>query len=329
MIEISKAAERSAALTRQLLAFSRKQIIHPQIIDLNDLIANMDQMLRRLIGEDIALVTTLEPDPHQVRVDLSQMEQVMMNLVVNARDAMPYGGRLQIETQNVQLTEGYDHQGAHIEPGDYVLLLVRDNGQGMDDEMLSHIFEPFFTTKAKGTGLGLATVYGIIKQNQGYIFVRSRPGKGTAFEIYLPSAHGPSEPIARQSPAVTIRQGHETILLVEDDVGVRSLAKQILEQSDYTVLTAGNAEQALLIAQAQPPPIHLLLTDVVMPGSLSGTALAERLQNIHPETKVMYMSGYTDETIVQHGVLEPGIHFLHKPFTTAALTAQVRKVLDR
>ncbi|MBN1579600.1 MAG: PAS domain S-box protein [Anaerolineae bacterium] len=329
-IEIRKAAERSTALTRQLLAFSRKQMIQPQVITLNTLVADIETMLQRLIGENIALVTALDPSLWQVRVDPGQMEQVIMNLAVNARDAMPYGGRLLVETANERLESACNHQGVCVQPGEYVLLTVSDNGVGMDQETMSHLFEPFFTTKerGKGTGLGLATVYGIVKQNQGYVLPYSKPGAGTTFKIYLPGLQTAPTTDREHKRVAKLHGGQETILLVEDDASVRTFAQRVLKQSGYAVIAAENADQAHLIAQEHAGIIDLLLTDVVMPGNLSGKRLAEQLEAERDDLRVLYMSGYTDNDIVQHGVLETGIQFLNKPFTAAGLTTKVRAVLD-
>jgi PAS domain S-box-containing protein len=329
--QICRAADRSATLTRQLLAFSRKQIIQPQIVDLNELIATMERMLRRLIGEDVTLVTALHPATYRVRVDPGQIEQVLMNLTINARDAMPRGGRLLIETAALEVGEGGQCQGVGLVPGPYALLSVSDDGVGMDAGMLSHLFEPFFTTKeyGKGTGLGLAMVYGIVKQSNGYIFAESEPGRGTRFSIYLPSAGEAARPAERPDDTAALYSGKGTILLVEDDTGVRAFARRVLEQSGYHVLAAADGDQALPVAQAYPAAIHLLLTDVVMPGALGGRALAVRLAAGRPDMRVLYMSGYPDDAIVHRGVLEEGIDLLHKPFTAATLAIAVRDILAR
>lgn len=327
--EIKKAGERASSLTRQLLAFSRKQVLQPEVLDLNIIVADLDNMLRRLIGEDIELVTLLEPDLGAVKVDPGQMEQVIMNLAVNARDAMPYGGKLIIETANVDLDELYARQHSPIRPGHYVMLAVSDNGCGMDKETLSHIFEPFFTTKeqGKGTGLGLSTVYGIVKQSEGFIWVYSEPGTGTTFKIYLPQVQG-AERWPKTSPLTTrMQRGSETILLVEDEEVVRELVGKLLPVNGFTVLAARNGSEALAICQQHKGPIHLLLTDVVMP-QMSGRQLAAHLSKLHPEMKVLYMSGYTDDAIIRHGVLEPGLAFIQKPFTIDTMIQKVREVLD-
>jgi CheY-like chemotaxis protein len=327
--DILAAAERATSLTHQLLAFSRKQVLHPQRLDLNQVVANLDKMLRRIIGEDIDLVTILGPELGAVMADPGQIEQVIMNLVVNARDAMPQGGNLTIETANADLDEAYARKRVQVQPGPYVMLAVSDTGVGLDRDSLDRIFEPFFTTKeaGKGTGLGLATVYGIVKQSGGYVGVYSEVGHGTTFKIYLPrleEAAGAGPPAAGTAE---LRRGRETLLLVEDADLLRGLAREVLERAGYMVLEARNGAEALQVHQQHEGPIHLLLTDVVMPG-MNGRELAEQLAPLEPEMKVLYMSGYTDDTIVQHGVLEPGVAFLQKPFSPAALTRKVREVLE-
>jgi PAS domain S-box-containing protein len=328
--EIKKAGDSAAGLTRQLLAFSRSQVLQPRILNLNEVIVSLEKMLRRLIGEDIDLVAVPDPNLGQVKADPGQIEQVILNLVVNARDAMPQGGKLTLETANVELDEIYTGKHVGVSPGQYVMLAVSDTGLGMDAKTQSHIFEPFFTTKeqGKGTGLGLATVFGIVKQSGGDIWVYSEPGQGTTFKIYLPrvdEAVAAVEPHLANSELLT---GAETVLLVEDEVGVRTLARRALELSGYTVLEASHGQEALLLFQQQPEPIHLLVTDVVMPGGLNGRELAERLKPLYPDLKVLFMSGYTNEAIVHHGVLEPGLFFLQKPFTPYVLIKKVRDVLD-
>jgi signal transduction histidine kinase/HAMP domain-containing protein len=330
LVEIQKAAERASNLTRQLLGFSRRQIIEPKVLNLNTLIQDMDKMLRRLIGEDIELVTQPAQDLWLVKIDPGQVEQVLMNLVVNARDAMPNGGKVTVETFNAVLDPEYCASRQDVTPGDYAVLAVSDNGTGMSDEVKAHLFEPFFTTKekGKGTGLGLATCYGIVKQNQGHIAVYSEVGQGTTFRIYLPrvneAASAPT--IARQ--ADTMPRGTETVLLVEDEPAVRDLAVRVLREQGYTVLDAPNGAEALRIAHEHDGRrIDLLLTDVVMP-LMSGSALAEQLRAAHPEIKVLFASGYTDEAIVRHGVLSPGVTLIQKPFTPATLALKVRQVLD-
>jgi PAS domain S-box-containing protein len=326
--EIRKAAERAAGLTRQLLAFSRQQVLQPVVLNVTDVVQDIDKMVRRLVGEDVAVRLNLASDVGNVRTDPGQLQQVIMNLVVNARDAMPTGGKLLIETDNADLTEQYAELHQPVTPGRYVMLAVSDTGTGMTAETRARIFEPFFTTKEKGrgTGLGLSTVYGIVKQSGGYIWVYSEPGRGTTFKIYLPRVDAPAEPVAAPREAGTLA-GTETILLAEDDAMLRPLTKGLLERLGYTVLEAENAHQALAATRAHGGPIHLLVADVVMPGP-SGRDLARRLTESRPDTKVLYVSGYTDDAIVQHGMLEPGLNFLQKPFTPAALARKVREVLD-
>lgn len=327
--EIKKAGERAAALTQQLLAFSRKQILQPKVLDLNTLISDSTKMLRPLIGEDIELVAVLDPALGRVKADPGQIEQVIMNLALNARDAMPRGGRLTIETANVVLDEECAHQHVSVQPGPCVMLAVSDTGSGMDIEAQSHIFEPFFTTKqkGKGTGLGLSTVYGIVKQSGGNIWVYSELGKGTAFKIYLPRIEEAAEKVATRPSLGEIASGSETILLVEDEEMVRKLIGETLQMQGYQVLEAAGAGEALLISEKYEGPIHLMVTDVVMP-LMSGRELAIKLGPIRPATKVIYMSGYTEDTVVHHGVLEPGVDFIQKPFSPDALARKVREVLE-
>ena len=328
--EIQKAAERATSLTRQLLAFGRRQILQPQVLDLNKVVTNMNKMLQRVIGEDIQLLTVLEPKLRPVKVDPGQIEQVIMNLAVNARDAMPRGGRLTIETANVFLDEDYAQQHVSVKPGSYVMLAVSDNGCGMDQETQSHLFEPFFTTKekGKGTGLGLSTVYGIVKQSGGNIWAYSELGRGTTFKIYLPMVtQAVKEKYARPERRRISARGAETILLVEDEKAVRMMIGKTLQSKGYAVLEAQHGQEALSICEDYSGPIHLMVTDVVMP-LMSGKELAEQLAPQRPEMKVLYMSGYPDNSIVQHGVLEPGTEFLQKPFTLNTLEAKVREILD-
>jgi len=328
--EIQKAAERATSLTRQLLAFGRRQILQPQVLDLNKVVTNMNKMLQRVIGEDIQLLTVLEPKLRPVKVDPGQIEQVIMNLAVNARDAMPRGGRLTIETANVFLDEDYAQRHVSVKPGSYVMLAVSDNGCGMDQETQSHLFEPFFTTKekGKGTGLGLSTVYGIVKQSGGNIWAYSELGRGTTFKIYLPMVtQAVKEKYARPERRRISARGAETILLVEDEKAVRMMIGKTLQSKGYAVLEAQHGQEALSICEDYSGPIHLMVTDVVMP-LMSGKELAEQLAPQRPEMKVLYMSGYPDNSIVQHGVLEPGTEFLQKPFTLNTLEAKVREILD-
>jgi len=325
---IYQAGQRAADLTRRLLAFSRKQIVQPRVLDLNQVVRDMDAMLRRIIGEDIEIEVIPAPDLWPVKVDPAQMEQVIINLAVNARDAMPEGGKLTIETANVVLSEDYvaEHLGAKA--GEHVMLAISDTGVGMSEEVQCHLFEPFFTTKevGQGTGLGLAMVYGIVKQSGGSIWCYSEEGVGTTFKVYLPRALGEKSAAWQAKGGREMYVGSETILLVEDDQTVREFALQVLERMGYTVLEAEDAEKALEWAQRYPAPIHLLLTDVVMP-RMSGQKLAERIAAIRPGVKTLYMSGYTDRAIVNHGVLEPGTAFIQKPFTPSALTNKIRQVL--
>ncbi len=326
---IQTTSQRAANLVRQLLAFSRKQVLRPEVLDLGSVVAGLEGMLRRLIGEDIDLVTADGADLGRVKADPSQIEQVIVNLAVNARDAMPGGGRITVETANVDLDEAFaaTHQG--LRPGAYVRLAVQDTGHGMDAKTQAHIFEPFFTTKevGKGTGLGLATVYGIVKQSEGYILVESVPGLGTTFTIYLPRVEEDAAPVPASPAPAVLPRGTETILLVEDDPELRALALDILRGSGYTVLEARQGNEALLVLERHAGPIHLLVTDVVMP-QMGGRALAERLALLRPEMQVLYMSGYSEAAIAQHGVLDPGTAFMAKPFTADELTRKIRKVLD-
>jgi len=328
LAEVRKAAERAAGLTRQLLAFSRQQVLESVVLSVNDLIEDVEKMLRRVIGEDLNLRLALTKDAGNVRADPGQLHQVIMNLVVNARDAMPTGGSLIIETANADLTEQYAELHQPVVAGRYVMLAVSDSGVGMSPEVKARIFEPFFTTKEKGrgTGLGLSTVYGIVKQSGGYIWAYSEVGRGTTFKIYLPRVDAAAEPLSKAKENGSVA-GTETILLAEDDPLLRPLARALLEKSGYTVLEGEDAESALAAARAHTGPIHLLVADVVMPGP-SGRELARRLAEFRPETKVLYVSGYTDDAIVHHGMLEPGLNFLQKPFTPAVLARKVREVLD-
>jgi PAS domain S-box-containing protein len=327
-LEIEKAGERAASLTKQLLAFSRQQVLTPAILDLNALTTDMEGMLPRLLGEDVKVSLQLDPELGSVKADQSQIEQIIMNLAVNARDAMPNGGQLKIRTANFEIDQTYTRNHPGSKTGKYVLLAVTDTGTGMNAETLTHMFEPFFTTKerGKGTGLGLATVYGIVKQSNGYIWVDSAPGKGTSFEIYLPRHAG--QPAGEQKMDSEERlRGSECILLVEDAEPLRRLAKSFLETGGFRVFSAESGEEALEVAAGFGGVFDLLLTDVVMPG-MNGRVLAEQLLPRQPGMKVLYMSGYTDSFIAGHGVLEPGTHLLHKPFTDEVLIRKVRQVLD-
>jgi PAS domain S-box-containing protein len=328
---IENAADRAVNLVRQLLAFSRKQVLRPKILDLNAIVVNLDQLLRRLMNENIEMKTFVSKDVGAIKADPGQIEQVLMNLVVNARDALPNGGRILIETSNVDLDSSYTLDHAVVRPGPYVLLAVTDTGVGMTADTVAHIFEPFYTTKesGRGTGLGLSTVYGIVKQSGGYIWVYSEPGKGTTFKVYLPRVTDavPSS-TAPEMPPSTPPKGCETILLVEDEPAVRELIQMVLSERGYTVLEALVPEDAERLARNNGAEIQLLLTDVVMPG-MSGRDLAKRLTAHHPHLRVLYMSGYTFNVIAQDGTLEEGISFLQKPFTPQVLTEKVREALDR
>src|SRR4029077_10309765 len=330
--EIKLAGHRAAELTRQLLAFSRRQVLAPQVLDVNAVVGNMDRMLRRLLGEDIELVTSLDPAAGAVNADPGQLEQVLLNLAVNARDAMPGGGRLSIGTTRFALSEEHVERRHRMPAGDYACLAVADTGVGMDETTQAHLFEPFFTTKevGKGTGLGLATVYGIVKQSGGYIWVYSERGRGTTVKVYLPRVPGVAEapPLAAAAPAPREgRGGHETVLLVEDAAPVRALARRSLEAHGYRVLDASDGPRALELSARHGAPIDLLVTDVVMPG-MSGRELAERLAPVRPGMKVLYTSGYTDDAMVRQGVLTAGVAFLQKPFVPDSLARKVREVLD-
>jgi PAS domain S-box-containing protein len=328
--EILKAGLRSAELTRQLLAFARKQIAVPKILDLNDTISSMLKMLRRLIGEDIELLWAPELDLWKVKMDPSQVDQILANLAVNSRDAISGVGAITMRTENVAIDDSIRAETPEFIPGEYVLLTVSDTGAGMSKEVCENIFEPFFTTKevGKGTGLGLSTVYGIVKQNDGFVYVASEPGKGTTFKIYLPrlevqTAQAPSEDAAGKHPT-----GTETILLVEDDEAILNLSRVILENLGYTVIAASAPEQAINLVEDHPGDIHLLITDVVMPG-MNGRELAERLCAIRPNLKRLYMSGYTADLIAHRGILDAGVNFIQKPFGSDELAARVREVLDQ
>lgn len=329
--ETKKAAERAASLVRQLLAFSRKQILEPKVLDLNEVVKDMQKMLTRLIGENIKLATRLETDLGSVKADPCQVEQIIVNLVVNARDAMPRGGRVTIETANISLDAQTAAKHVAVIPGEYVMLAVSDTGNGMDQETQARIFEPFFTTKevGKGTGLGLSTVYGIVKQSGGNIWVYSEAGFGTVFKIYLPRIDdATANNIAKQAQESNAPRGTETILLVEDEDVVRGLTRKILMQAGYNVLDARSGDEAIRLCATHAGPIDLLLTDVVMP-EVSGKEVADRLLELRPTTRVLFMSGYTDEAIVQHGVLDANVKFIQKPFTWVGLTKKVGEVLNR
>src|SRR6059058_3482897 len=328
--QVRKAADGAAALTRQLLAFSRQQVVEPRVVSLNTVVEGLQQILRRVIGEDIELEITLAPDLGAVRADVGQLEQVLMNLTVNARDAMATGGRLTVETANAEHDPEYarDQEAAAVRR--FAMLAVSDTGCGMDEATMWRIFEPFFTTKepGKGTGLGLATVYGIVKQAGGFIWVYSEPGQGTSFKIYLPEVDATAERAGASTAPADLPRGTETVLVAEDEAAVRAVTREVLERQGYVVLEAPHGAAALDIAAQHRGPIQLLVTDVVMPG-LSGRQLADRLARLRPDTKVLYVSGYTDDAVVRHGVLEAGIAYLQKPFTIDSLARKVREVLDR
>jgi len=327
--EIKKAGVRAASLTHQLLAFSRQQILQPKVLHLNRVITDTSDMLQRLIGEDVQLISVLHPKAGMVKADPGQLSQIIMNLAVNARDAMPQGGKLTIETVNIFLDPNYARQHFGVIPGAYVMLAVSDTGTGMSPETQNHIFEPFFTTKeiGKGTGLGLATVYGIVKQSGGNISVYSEEGIGTTFKIYLPRVVEQAEAEDTKVTSDVLPQGTETILLVEDEDVVRTLTRQILEMCGYTVLEASNGIEALSLCEKVDCHIDLLMTDVVMP-QMGGRELSERFTQIYPHMRILFTSGYTDDAIVRHGVIEADTNFIQKPFTPDDLARKVRKILD-
>jgi two-component system, cell cycle sensor histidine kinase and response regulator CckA len=327
--QVRSAANRSAELTGQLLAFSRQQTIAPVVMDVNAQVQGIESLLQRLIGEDIRIRYTLDSKLWPIEMDPSQCDQILTNLAVNARDAMPGGGTLSIETSNVRLDEPVDPNRADFEPGDFVLLAISDTGCGMGPDMMGRLFEPFFTTKApgKGTGLGLATLYGIVKQNGGHVNVYSEPDRGTTFRIYLPRCKGKANRAAAVPQSSGNQRGTETILLVEDDKMVRSLAKRVLERFGYTTLEAATPDEAIALCENHPGEIHLLLSDVVMP-AMNGKELKERLSSLRPSLKTLYMSGYTADVIANRGILDKDTHFIAKPFSTAEIGKKVREVLD-
>jgi two-component system, cell cycle sensor histidine kinase and response regulator CckA len=327
--EIRRATDRAASLTRQLLAFSRKQVLEPRIIDLNVVVSDMDKMLRRLLGANIDLVTQLSPGLGRVKADPGQLAQVIMNLAVNARDAMPGSGKLTIETANTAFDAGY-LRPREVPPGDYVMLAISDNGIGMSAEVKARLFEPFFTTKevGKGTGLGLATSHGIVKQSGGHIIVYSELGHGTTFKIFLPRVEGAVENSARADEPREWAKGHETVLLVEDEATIRELGQMVLSDLGYEVIPAENGLEALRAIEQSGRPIDILVTDVVMP-EMGGTELADKLRSLSPHTKVLFCSGYTQDAIVRDGVLQPGIEFIQKPYSVAVLASRVREVLAK
>ncbi len=330
--EIKKGGERASSLTRQLLAFSRQQVLAPQVLNLNTVVADTQKMLRRLIGEDIELVASLHPQLGNVKADPGQMEQVILNLAVNSRDAMLEGGKLTIATANIELNDSRDvmiFEQPGFRAGRYVMLAISDTGCGMEAETQTHIFEPFFTTKGKdkGTGLGLSTVYGIVKQSEGYISVRSEPGQGATFKVYLPRVEQEAAETKPRETLSAARQGSETILLVEDENAVRELARMVLQAKGYKVLEATSAEEALKICERRGGPIPLMVTDVIMP-QMSGHELARRLATLHPETKVLYMSGYAGRAVGRREISDSESVFLQKPFTSETLASKVRELLD-
>jgi CheY-like chemotaxis protein len=329
LTEIQKAGDRAAALTRQLLTFSRRQVLAPKVLELNAVVANSQKMLKRLLGEDVEVLTVLAPGLGRVKTDPDQIEQVLMNLAINARDAMPQGGRITIETTKVTLDDFYCRSHPEVKQGDYISLMVSDTGFGMDEQTRLRIFEPFFTTKhpGKGTGLGLAMVYGFIQQSGGHIDVDSQPGLGATFKLYLPEVE---EVLASSESSLTLDEmprGAETILVAEDDNALLKLTRRVLQSCGYTVLGAADGDEAIGIAQEHTGPIHLLVSDVVMP-QMGGRQLGDRIITLKPGIKVLYFSGYTADTVVRHGIFEPEIAFLEKPFTASLLARKVRQVLD-
>jgi two-component system cell cycle sensor histidine kinase/response regulator CckA len=327
--QIDAGAQRAADLTKQLLAFSRKQVLQPKVLDLNTLVSDLVKLLHRLLGEDIELITRLSPVIGRFRADPGQIEQVILNLAINARDAMPNGGRLTIETNNASLDDQYAKQHAEVRAGLYVMLAISDNGIGMDKETQSRIFEPFFTTKelGQGTGLGLATVYGIVKQSDGHIWVYSEPHRGTTFKVYFPRVEASVGVLPQSQERIQQSTGSETVLVVEDDDSVRGLVRQVMSSAGYTVMECRNANQAISMSSNYSGRIDLMITDVVMPGA-SGRELAQQITGLRSGIRVLFMSGYTDNAIVRHGVLDEGVAFIEKPFSPAKLLRKVREVMD-
>ncbi|MHB2025068.1 MAG: response regulator [Elusimicrobiota bacterium] len=327
--QIKKAGDRASSLTRQLLAFSRQQVLQTRVLDCNALVADMEKMLRRIIGEDVELATALSPKTGRIKADPGQIEQVLLNLVVNAKDAMPKGGKITIETSNIDLKEDFARMRLQVKPGPYVMFAVADTGTGMDSGTLAHLFEPFFTTKeqGKGTGLGLATVYGIVKQSGGGIYVYSEPAHGTTFKVYFPRIEDAVQPAQERALPAKPLVGSETILIVEDDEMVRAFIQRALREGGYSLLVARDPEEAIRLCRQQEQPIHLILTDVVMP-QMHGPELMKLLAPLHPESKVIYMSGYIDTTMAHHDLVDTGVHFLQKPLASDVLARKVREVLD-
>lgn len=327
--QIARAAESAANLPRQLLAFSRKQVLQPEVIDLNGIVDGMAKMLRHVLGAPIKIVSRLSPTLDAVKADPGQIEQVLMNLAVNVRDAMPRGGTLTVETSNTELDAAYCHLHPNVTPGRYVVLAVSDTGCGMDRETQARAFEPFFTTKekGKGTGLGLSSVYGIVTQSGGHVQLYSEPGQGSTFRVYLPAVQEAATTAEAIAPAET-QGGGETILVAEDNDAVRQGIIDMLQAYGYTVVSAGDGKEALRIAETHPGTLHVLLTDVVMP-EIDGRQLAERLRAVRPEVRIIFMSGYTEDVVIHQGVLHAGIEFVQKPFTPSVLARKVREVLDR
>jgi PAS domain S-box-containing protein len=329
LAQIEHASEQASALTRQLLAFSRRQVLNLEAVDVNEIVSTMRSMLDRIIGDDVRVAISLAPGPASVEADRAQIERIVLNLAANARDAMPHGGKLTIETALVELDADYEATHGDIEPGPHVLLAISDTGTGMSDAVRRHLFEPFFTTKGagEGTGLGLATVFGVVKQSGGAIYVYSEEGRGTTFKIYLPQADKPAASDGHVTAEPELSRGSETIVVVEDDESVRELVQLMLRGQGYEVLAAGDGEGAARLCAEHPGGVDLLLTDVVMP-EVNGRVLAERLGTLFPSMRVLFMSGYSDEAVVRHGIIRPNTAFIEKPFTEAGLARKVREVLD-
>jgi CheY-like chemotaxis protein len=329
VLEIRNAGERATSLVRQLLAFSRKQMVRPQVLDLNSVVAGVSKMLRRLIGENVELLTELDPALPLVKADPGQIEQIVMNLAVNAGDAMPWGGKLTVETRTVDLDQAYAARHLGVQPGRHAMLAVSDTGHGIGPEIRPHLFEPFFTTKeiGRGTGLGLSTVYGIVRQNNGHVWAYSEPGIGATFKVYLPAAEGPVTLSSPMPGAAEPDSGTETILLVEDEPALRAMAKEALRRHGYSVLEASDAAEALRLADARGFRVDLLLTDVVMPG-MNGQELALRLTERYSGLKVLFVSGYTDSAVIRNGLLNASAAFLEKPFPPSVLLRRIRQLLD-